>query len=260
MYFARKQGRLAEPQMCSRLNLSADQDRLARVAREIDEDSRMGEWLQEWADVLSAFGTILMMLAWVFYAQFAIVSYFSQRRARVVIDQTEDRTLNTRFVVVNLSEQPVYISCVMVVVHSGGDEQATRIDTYSHFLSEDESASSHQLQAELRHGTLQPADLLMLGGSDRLLSWLLESKDEDQDVPPRGERLRQALSEIDYFEVRVIAMAGNEDKPIASRRRFLIEEREEEVTIYPAYAQTQHFNSWSNRRTADEWSKYCLRK
>lgn len=217
----------------------------------------MAEWLQEWAQVLSAFGTILMMFAWVFYAQFAIVSYLQQRRARVVIDQTEDRTLSTRFVVVNLSERPVYISCVMVAVKVGDEEKTTRLDTYRHFLSDDQSDSPEQLEAQLRHGTLAPADLLMLGGSDRLLSWLLDSGDDEDFDAPRDERLRQALAEIEHFDIRVIAMSGNDDKVIASRRRFLIEEREEDIRIYPAFSQTQHFNSWWTRSTAEEWSERC---
>jgi hypothetical protein len=217
----------------------------------------MAEWLQEWAQVLSAFGTILMMFAWVFYAQFAIISYLQQRRARVVIDQTEDRSLDTKFVVVNLSEVPVYISCVMVVVKRGDEETATRIDTYRHFLSTDDSDTPQQLEAELRHGTLGSADLLMLGGGDRLLSWLLESGDDDEFDAPRDERLRQVLSEIDHFEIRVVAMSGNDDKVIASRRRFEIQERESSILICPQFSQTQHFNSWSSRSTAEQWSAQC---
>lgn len=219
----------------------------------------MGEWLQEWAQVISAFGTVLTMLVWVFYFHFAIFAYLGQRRARVVIDQTEDRSLNTSFVVVNLSEQPVYISCVMVVVKAGDDEKVTRIDTYRHFLGSDDDWTPQQVEAELRHGTLGPADLLMLGGSDRLLSWLLDKGDDEDFDDSREERLGQALSEIDWFDLRIIAMVGNDDRPIASRRRFLISADDGDTRIYPEFNQTQHFNSWWSRNTAAEWSEQCLR-
>lgn len=221
------------------------------------EGSAMAEWLQDWAQVLSAFGTILMMMAWVFYAQFAIYAYLNQRRSRVVIDQTEDYSLNTKFVIVNLSELPVYVTCVMIVVNTGSEEKTRRISTYSHFMRSDETPGPREIESELRHGTLDPAGLLMIGGSDRLLSWLLDSDDDDPDIP-RGQRLRQVLSEIEHFDIRVMAMAGNQDKPIASRRRFCIEADEDNVTIYPAYSQTQHFNSWRTRKTADEWSDQCM--
>lgn len=219
----------------------------------------MGEWLQDWAQVLSAFATTLMMFAWVFYAQFAIYAYFNQRRSRVVIDQTEDHSLNTKFVVVNLSQQPVYITCMMIVVRTAdNEEKSRRINTYSHFMSTEEAPGPREIESELRHGTLDPAGLLMIGGSDRLLNWLLDTGTDGEFGLSHNERLRQAISNVEHFDIRVLAMAGNQDKPIASRRRFYIEAQDNDVAIYPAFSQTQHFNSWRDRQTVDEWSDHCL--
>lgn len=218
----------------------------------------MGEWLQDWAQVLSAFATSLMMLAWVFYAQFAIFTYLHQRRARVVIDQTEDHSLDTKFVVVNLSQQPVYITCMMIVVTSADEQKTKRINTYSHFRSSDETPGPQEIESELRHGTLDPGSLLMIGGGDRLLNWLLQDGDDEDFELSRRERLRKAVAEVEHFEVRILAMVGNQDRPVASRRRFYIEQSESDVTIYPAYAQTQHFNSWRDRGRVDQWSEQCM--
>jgi hypothetical protein len=221
------------------------------------------EWMQDNAELLSALATILMTIAWVTYAQFAIVTYFRQRRPRIVIDQTADHSLDTRFVIVNLSELPVYISGIMVCVRRGDDQTFHKIDRFQRSSSGDDdedagSPSTEDIEAQLRHGTLDVGQLFLIGSSKETLSWLLEDGDDDADQP-FDNRLRGALAEIDDFEFRVVAMAGTDDHSVASARTFHIEYENDEIRIVPLDSSTRHYASWRHRHIADKWSEQ-LRK
>jgi hypothetical protein len=214
------------------------------------------EWLQDNATVVSAMATAFMALVWLVYAHIGVIGFLHHRRPRVIIDQTEDRTLDTKFVVVNLSERPVYISCIMVAIQTDDDERVRKISTYTEVSSENGDQSRERIEAELRQGTLDSAQLLMLGDTDRLLSWMLDGDDPET---PRGERLRRALVEIDAIEIRVIAVVGVEDRPIASCRQFLIDKSGDDVRIRPRDSYTQHLTSRKHRGTIQQWSEFCLR-
>jgi hypothetical protein len=214
------------------------------------------EWLQDNATVVSAMATAFMALVWLVYAHIGVIGFLHHRRPRVIIDQTEDRTLDTKFVVVNLSERPVYISCIMVAIQTDDDERVRKISTYTEVSSENGDQSRERIEAELRQGTLDSAQLLMLGDTDRLLSWMLDGDDPET---PRGERLRRALVEIDAIEIRVIAVVGVEDRPIASCRQFLIDKSGGDVRIRPRDSYTQHLTSRKHRGTIQQWSEFCLR-
>jgi hypothetical protein len=219
------------------------------------------DWLQEHAELISALATVMMTIAWVAYAQFGIITYIRQRRPRVVIDQTADHSINTRFVIVNLSQLPVYISGIMVVVRRGEDETIRKIQNYQRSSSDDDDDSSEdfeRVEAELRHGTLDVGQLFLMGSSQQTLSWLLQDDAEDADQP-RGQRLHHALAEVDEFEFRVVAMAGTEDKPVASARTFAIEYENDELRIVPADGSTRHYSSWRYRHVANEWSEQLRR-
>jgi hypothetical protein len=222
----------------------------------LPEGGLMAECLQEWAEVLSAIGTILMMLAWVFYAQFGIVTYLRQRRPRIVIDKTAEDTIDTRFVVVNLSEFPIYISGILVVVRRGQEEIAHKIQKYSRSSTEDgqELDNLEYAESQLRHGTLDVGQLFMMGSSQETLSWLLDDDAEDSDQE-RPQRIRKALEEVDLFEFRVVAMAGNDDHPVASSRQFKVEYQNEDIVIYPSDEYTRQFSSWRDRNYAEEWAR-----
>jgi hypothetical protein len=220
------------------------------------------DWLQENAALISAIATVLMTIAWVVYAQFAITTYIQQRRPRIIIDQTADHSLDTRFVIVNLSETPVYISGILVAVRRGQEETLHKISRFRRTSTEGgdgiNDLDNADIEAELRHGTLDIGQLFLIGSSKETLSWLLEDGADDVDQPVEA-RLRSALGHIDDFEFRVVAMTGTEDRSVASARRFRIEYEEDEVRIVPADGSTRHFGSWRSRRIAREWSEQ-LRK
>jgi hypothetical protein len=216
-------------------------------------------WLQDNAELVSAMATVLMTIAWVTYAQFGILTYIKQRRPRIIIDQTADHSLNTRFVIVNLSELPIYISGIMVCVRRGEDETIHKINRFQRTSSSDDeddagSQSAEDVEAQLRHGTLDVGQLFLIGSSKETLSWLLTDDDETVDQP-FDQRLRGALAEIDDFEFRVVAMAGTEDHSVASARTFQIEYEEDEIRIVPANGSTRHYSSWRYRHVAREWSE-----
>jgi hypothetical protein len=95
------------------------------------------EWLQNNAMVFSAMATVFMALVWLLYAHIGIVSILRHRRPRVIIDQTMEQTVDTKFMIINLSEQPVYISDVMVAVESEGEKTIRKIRTYYHVSAGD---------------------------------------------------------------------------------------------------------------------------
>jgi hypothetical protein len=214
------------------------------------------EWLKDNAELVSALATVLMTIAWVTYAQFGIITYLRQRRPRIVVDKTADDSINTRFVVVNLSEYPIYISGILVVVNRDDEQFIHKIEKYQRTTTDDgeELDGVEQSESQLRHGTLDVGQLFMMGSSRETLAWLLDEEGEDANGD-RQDRLRQALDEVDSFELRVVAMAGNDDRPVAARRQFEISWVDGDVSISPAEAYTRQFAGWWNRDTPEEWSQ-----
>lgn len=214
--------------------------------------------LKDNAELISALASVLMTIAWVTYAQFAIMTYVKQRRPRIIIDQTADHSIHTRFVIVNLSESPVYISGIIICVRRGDEESFHKISQFQRASSgteeSEESPSPEDIEAQLRHGTLGVGQLFLIGSSRETLAWLLDDGD-DADDQPFDARLRAALSEIDEFEFRVVAMAGTEDKSVASARTFHIEWEDDELRIVPTDGSTRHYASWRHRHIARDWSR-----
>jgi hypothetical protein len=212
------------------------------------------EWLQDNAMVFSAMATVFMALVWLLYAHIGIVSILRHRRPRVIIDQTMEQTLDTKFMIINLSEQTVYISDVLVAIQTGGDETVRKITTYYHVSAEDLHQRPREVQGELRQGLLNSGDLLLLGDAEDLLSWMLEEHEEDTGTTSR-ERLQSALWDLDAVEIRVIAMVGVEDKPVGSCRRFVIDKEDTTAMIRPEDSHTTHLTSWRERRIVHQWAE-----
>lgn len=224
------------------------------------QQSQGGEslsWLQDNATLLSAGATMITALVWVLYAHVAITTYIRHRRPRVIIDQTEEESLETKFLIVNLSEQAVYINYIIVVINYNGRERAKRIRTYFHISPEEVHQEPRKAQTQLGAGTLHPGDLFLLGDTDVLLAWMMEEDEEDQETP-HAEKLRRAISRLDTIEIRVIVTVGVEDKPVGSSRLFDVEKVDATVLIHPRFAQTRHLTSRRERRTVEEWRQQAL--
>lgn len=219
------------------------------------------EWLQDNSDLVSALATAMMTIAWVVYAQFGIFTYLRSRRPRVVIDKTADNSINTRFIVVNLSEAPIYISGILVVVQRGDSEIVRKIENYQRASTDDgeELDSLDYAESQLRHGTLNVGQLFMVGSSRETLSWLLEDDADDVDQD-RQQRLRKALDEVDNVEFRVVAMAGNDDRPVAASREFDITFEHDQICIVPLHEYTRQYSSWWHRRIARDWAEQVRRR
>ncbi|TVR75398.1 MAG: hypothetical protein EA415_03970 [Sphaerobacteraceae bacterium] len=220
------------------------------------------EWLQDNAELISALATVLMTIAWVTYAQFGIITYIRQRQPRIVIDKTAESSINTRFVVVNLSEYPIYISGILVVVRRDGEEFVHKIDNFRRSTNDDgeELDEAESMESQLRHGTLDVGQLFMMGSSRETLAWLLDDEAEDVNEE-RVQRLRRALGAVDEFEFRVVAMAGNDDKPIAASRKFeAVASYGDDDDIYDTRIvvsddYTRQFAGWRDRSVAQEWTQ-----
>lgn len=211
------------------------------------------QWLQDNATLLSAFATIFMAIVWIVYAQVAIRTYLRHRKPRIIIDQTEEQSIDTKFIIVNLSEQPVYVANLIVSVGFDGQERSRQVSKYFRSSSEDVHERPREVESELRHGTLTPGDLLLLGDTDQLLTWLM-SDDGDEDTP-HGEKFRQMMWSVDVIEIRAISMVGVEDEPIGSYRRFEVVKDDHEVAIRPKDAYTHHLTSRRNRKIVAQWTE-----
>lgn len=220
------------------------------------------EWIQDNAELISALATVLMTLAWVTYAQFGIITYIKQRQPRIVIDKTANDTIDTRFVIVNLSEYPIYISGILVVVRRDGEEFIHKIQNYERSTNDDgeELGEVESTESQLRHGTLDVGQLFMMGSSRDTLAWLLDDEAEDVN-DERVQRLRRALGKVDDFEFRVVAMAGNDDRPIAAGRKFeVVPSFDDHEDVYATRIvvsddYTRQYAGWWDRSTAEEWTR-----
>lgn len=203
----------------------------------------MLDWLRENAELLSALGSIGMLVIWLAYLQLFYVSLRNQRRPKLLIHQAGGLGLDDRCIVANMSPATVYVAAVLVDVQSG-DERIT-------FMPKTPKAKDDTLDHPLeltRQGPLRSGSYLDLGTFDSLLG-------------TGGERVHARAGEDGtVITIRVAGLIGAELFPAAASRTFKVADDGANGTLVEPLSVLPTELSWrEQRRVARAWLKESQR-
>lgn len=220
-------------------------------------------WLSSNSSVVSSASNVAMVLVWILYLQIALTTFIRQRRPRIEIDQSQGHGVRSIFMVINLSQEPIHISCVLVAFNVGEREAVFEITDYEHSNVEwdSESDSSRRWEASLKHGPLNAGEFLVLGG---LPVNLVEARLVGSSSGPENQnksledRFNECAGVIDNFEIRVMGVFSTDERTVGASRKYTFDLKDERSPrILPESDRTEQLASRRGRRTLREWSDQC---
>lgn len=215
----------------------------------------MFAWVGQNAEAISALAGIATIIVWLAYFQLMYSQFSRARRPRVYIQQSGGFGVQSSCQLVNMSQQYLDIVCVRLVAEFPKGTFECSLPEYPLRPQGDEA--SKRLQEAAQVGAVAPGDAARLGTFEALLRFTLGEAPPDLR-PTRESPERVPLECIEEFEVRVVAMFGEEDRPIAAYRRFGISRDGGELSIRPATLRSVQLSSRRQRATAERWFEDCL--
>lgn len=202
----------------------------------------MLKWLDQNVDFLTLLANLGMLVVWMTYLHLMYVSYRRERRKRLLIHSGSTSGLDAPWMLINLSKEPVHVLCVLVVAKYADDGKRIA-GSASYRTSVAVEAEGVELRDRMKQGPVGAGEMLPLGTMRHLVGSV--------DPSAAGNGGFRRFSEV---ELRVIAFAGTEDKPIGARRKCRItgDDKRECAPISPY---TEQLITRKGRRTAEQWLK-----
>lgn len=211
----------------------------------------MNEWIAQHSDVLNVLLNAGVLLVWLLYAQLLLSSYLRHRRCRILITQGMGTSVTSHCMISNMSEQGVFIQCVVVRVKSS---HGTREFPVTDF----DLTQSGEIPDTPRQGTgqgpLLPSQYLDMGSFAAVIR-------RAEALPARmlpwvRRRLREEPEEFRILEINVIASYGPEGGFVGARRNFQLCDGGR--GIRPATTDTAQLRSFRARRRMRRWLRQFI--
>lgn len=189
-------------------------------------------------EYLSTFSNVVMAIVWVAYFQFFFWQYRRSRRPYLVIHHAQNEDPEALCLLVNMSESPVHIQCVQVVVtDQQGEISVLGVTQYERVDGDD-----HNVQRSLRQGPLRSGDFLVLGAFADIV---------------RGRnstgQILQKFDDIRALEIRAAAIHGPSPFPVGVRRTFTVQHEEDGASITPCNVHTEQLTRRKDRAQVRRW-------
>ena len=189
-------------------------------------------WLQQYANLISAFASTGMLIIWTIYAWLFYQEFRRQRGAELFIHEAGGGKPDSACLLVNLSKEPVHILCSL----------ATRNGATVR-LRNTQNLDNLPATQRAKQGPLQAGESMTLGSFETICRQL-------------GVTSENSSSEsVLVIEVRVAAIHGFRQWPVGARRRFRLENRARKVT--PAMRTTEQLHSRKRGHEVQRWIETC---
>lgn len=199
----------------------------------------MLDWIARNSEVLNVALSTAMLGVWIAYLQIFASGYRRQNRANILVNIGGGAGLESRCLVSNMSAGPIYLQSIFIVVEFT-DRTLTRPVTETEGFESWEKPTDLNLWT--RQGPLNPGEVRDMGAFGIMLDHALLSE-TDGRKPEQG-----MLDRIRVLTVRIIAVYGSEDLPVAAERRFALVRQNDMVRLSPLTAQAHQVRSRSRRR------------
>ena len=180
-----------------------------------------------------------MLGVWIFYAWLLLQGFRRQARPLLHIQQTygERGAVAT---IVNLGREPVHIVAVMLVVETAAGRLTKWVSRETRIAGSEDPVADDAL----KEAPLSAGGYLVLGPFERMLQMVRQG----QHVPAEADEGRR-----EALEIRVIALHGDYESPIAAVRRFHAWRSRSAFEVLPDGLLTRRMTSGSQRRKVSRW-------
>ncbi|MAE51393.1 MAG: hypothetical protein CMH27_06255 [Micavibrio sp.] len=191
----------------------------------------MLEWIETHNAALSVLISFAMLIVWVLYLQFFLMTYVRQRRSKIIINKVAGSSHKSHCFISNMSAETIYISVIKVTLQNPDDEWIAYITDF-----EEVSDSSDKRPAEMTYqGPMGTGAFYDLGSYESIVS----------SVQKRTEAPKDILKQDDFsMEIKVLGFYGSERLPVAAYRNFTYDKGE----MRPATPQTFQVRSLFKRK------------
>ncbi|QEA37764.1 hypothetical protein FGL86_00905 [Pistricoccus aurantiacus] len=202
------------------------------------------QWLNENSGAISAITGIITVFVWLFYAQLLYANYSRQTRPKLIVNRSAGKNLDSHCLISNMSSEAIYMTSVIGVV---GVDEKTYVSDITDSLqgtqgSKDDSGIS------TFQGPISAGGYYLFSKFRNIISFVLDNDVKEQD--------KDGISceEVDYIEIRVVAVYGSENKPVGFYRQFNLGKSGAETLLIPDTFTTLRMP----RRKEQKWVKTWL--
>lgn len=198
---------------------------------------------------ISAVSSIVMVIIWIAYLHIAFRQFRLSHRPLLLVHRAHNSDPKAPCLFVNMSKEPVHVSCVIVNVQNINGFARWYITDYDRISSNDE-----KVQTKLRQGPVSSGGYLILGSFwDIISTQASERQNKDIFDQTKPSLSKPSLSEIKSFEICVAVVHGGSKYHIGARRRFFIEQEDDRLIIRSYNIYTEQLLSRKKRKIVRKW-------
>lgn len=174
----------------------------------------------------------LMLFVWALYFQLLLNAQWRQKRAKILINRSAGRSINSNCIVTNMSPEPIYINAVVIEMGNESDRLVCSLtDLEDAIKAPEANPMTHWFQGPLTQG-----EYINLGAYRELLERAVSASS------PHGRKLDLPNT----FQISVIANHGPDELLVAASRQFRWDQREGKDRL--AAGETYQIRSRRERR------------
>lgn len=217
----------------------------------------MGSWLVEHASLAANIASLLMLLVWLFYTAIFYREFRRQRRPFLILHQGRGYDLDSTCLLVNLSKEPVHVSCVLMRLQMDRGLYTKRIRDFQQ-ITPDSDLGSRDVQTLLKQGPLTSGGFLVLGTFRELLDAALEDASRTILGYTEGIGLNEFVGVLHEITFHAVVLHGAYDRPVGAARSFAVTATDSEARIRPTAPLTRQMNSSAQMREVAAWMTDCF--
>ena len=200
-------------------------------------------WVSNNSKPLSTFISLGTLFVWLFYAQLLLAGFQRQRQARVLINQGWGRGIDSVCLISNMSHEPIYIQCVILVMKTSRGEYRSSVTDLDEPRSRDVRAKPSEIT---RQGPLLSGNQMNLGS----FSTLIRQAAQQHGLACKGDPIENiGLKDV---TVTVISSYGPEGGVIGTQRRFFVA-GDDDSEMTPASIDSRRLINRRARRKMRRW-------
>ena len=166
-------------------------------------------WILENHQLIAALTSLGMLVVWITYLQLFLASHRRQRKATILIRLGQGRGLDAHCLVTNMSAEPIYLHTLVARLDGPAGPLACPITE----LDGEDQAADADPRLRTRQGPLGSGQIRDIGTIGAILAHVrVAHGNEAGVVPPHAG--------AQTLQIRVVAIYGSEDLPVAAERSF----------------------------------------
>ena len=166
-------------------------------------------WIAENHQLIAALTSIGMLVVWITYLQLFLASYRRQRKATILIRLGQGRGLDAHCLVTNMSAEPIYLHTLVAQLDGPDGPLSCPITE----LDGEDPGADADPKLPTRQGPLGSGQIRDIGTIGAILGHVRRTRAGKDGATATGTGAQT-------LQIRVVAIYGSEDLPVAAERSF----------------------------------------